>query len=216
MIVTYRTAIATLISQICQAVLSLGLTVLSRSPILPQTGTPLGMDAAFFKKYIKVCLPVILNEGLWGLGNSCYAMVLARQGSDNYAAYAIFNNVTELVFVFFVGVCSACGIMLGHEVGAGDLEAGYRTGKRAMILTPVLGAVLGIGVMVLKGPLLQVFPMEKEREEREAVSKEPSLGNQWRLAAEDFLGRFTAFSAPWVSGQPSERLSVILINKPMN
>ena len=52
--------------------------------------------------------------------------------------------------------------------------------------------------------------------EREEVSEEPSLGNQWRLAAEGFLGCFTAFSAPWVSGQPSERLSVILINKPMN
>lgn len=58
--------------------------------------------------------------------------------------------------------------------------------------------------------------LEKEREEREEVSEEPSLGNQWRLAAEGFLGCFTAFSAPWVSGQPSERLSVILINKPMN
>ena len=155
-------AIATLISQICQACISLGLTLVKKTPILPEKGGVTGLDLPFFKKYIKICLPVILNEGLWGLGNSCYAMVLARQGSDNYAAYAIFNNVTELVFVFFVGVCSACGILLGHVVGAGDLEEGYRTGKRAMILTPILGAVLGIGVLVFKGPLLAIFPMEKE------------------------------------------------------
>lgn len=58
--------------------------------------------------------------------------------------------------------------------------------------------------------------LETEREEREAVSEELSLGNQGRLTAEGFLGRFTAFSSPWVSGQPSERLSVVLINKPMN
>lgn len=40
--------------------------------------------------------------------------------------------------------------------------------------------------------------------------------NLGRLVAKGFLGRFTAVSAPWVSGQPSERLSVILINNPMN
>jgi len=155
-------AIATLISQICQCCLTIGLTLAKKSPILPVLGEKLGIDLAFFKKYIKICLPVILNEGLWGLGNSAYAAVLARQGSDNYAAYAIFNNVTELVFVFFVGVCSACGILLGHVVGAGDLEEGYKVGKRAMLLTPVMGLVLGIGLMLVKNPILAVFPMESE------------------------------------------------------
>lgn len=33
---------------------------------------------------------------------------------------------------------------------------------------------------------------------------------------EGFLGEFAAVSAPWVSGWPSDSLSVILINKPMN
>lgn len=162
-------ALATLVSQICQAILSLGLTALKKSPILPVPGQPLEIDLDFFKKYITVCLPVILNEGLWGLGNSGYAMVLARQGSDNYAAYSIFNNVTELVFVFFVGVCSACGILLGHVVGSGDLEEGYRVGKRAMILTPVMGLVLGIALMLVKTPILGAFPMENQ-ETRQLVS----------------------------------------------
>lgn len=40
--------------------------------------------------------------------------------------------------------------------------------------------------------------------------------NHMRLIVKGFLGRFTAVSATWVSGWPSDSLSVILINKPMN
>ena len=117
---------------------------------------------AFAGKYAKVAAPVFLNETLWALGTNVYVMVLARQGTEEYSGYTLYETVQQLFFVFFVGICHAASIMVGKAVGRGDREEAYANAKRFLIMTPLSGVVLGAGLILLRDPLLSLFPIETE------------------------------------------------------
>lgn len=104
----------------------------------------------------------MLNELLWGVGTNVYAMVYARQGSENYAAYTIFSSIEQIAFVFFVGICHACSIMTGKAVGAGKADEAYSMGKRFIKLVPLLGVLTGVAIIFLRNPLLRILPIETE------------------------------------------------------
>lgn len=104
----------------------------------------------------------MLNELLWGVGTNVYAMVYARQGSENYAAYTIFSSIEQIAFVFFVGICHACSIMTGKAIGAGKADEAYSMGKRFIKLVPLLGVLTGVAMIFLRNPLLRILPIETE------------------------------------------------------
>lgn len=128
----------------------------------------LAFDRAFCGKYFRTAFPVLLNETLWALGTNVYVTVLARQGVENHSGYTLFDNVQQLFFVFFVGICGACAVMVGMQVGSGEHEEAYRTAKRFAVMTPLMGVVLGGLLILLRDPLLSLFPIETEGARRVA------------------------------------------------
>ena len=67
----------------------------------------------FLGTYWKRVLPVLCNEMFWSLSIVALNMVFGRMGSDNYAALTVVRTIENVVFVFFVGICSACNILVG-------------------------------------------------------------------------------------------------------
>ena len=122
----------------------------------------LDFDKAFARKYFAVATPVIGNEALWAVGTNIYVMVLARQGAENYAGYTMYNSVEQLVFVFFVGMCHACAIMVGKAVGEGKLEDAYQTARKFMVATPFVAAAAGLLLILVRNPILGLLPVETE------------------------------------------------------
>ncbi len=113
----------------------------------------------FFRTFWSRALPVLLNEFFWSLSVVGINMVYGRMGTDNYAALTVERTLEGLVFVFFVGICNACNILVGKAVGAGRIEEGKATAKRFLLFTPVLGVVLGLMIAVLRTPLVGMFDL---------------------------------------------------------
>ena len=155
-------ATATVIAMAVQMVLLFVIGTAKKNIIRAKVTEFFDIDREFFKKFLRVCIPIMLNELLWGVGTNIYAMVYARQGSENYAAYTIFNSVEQVAFVFFVGICHACSIMVGKSVGAGRADEAYSMGKRFLKLVPLLGAITGIGLIAVRWPLLRALPIETD------------------------------------------------------
>ena len=84
----------------------------------------------FFKTFWSRALPVLLNELFWSLSVVGINMVYGRMGTDNYAALTVERTLEGLVFVFFVGICNACNILVGKAVGAGKIEEGKTMAKQ--------------------------------------------------------------------------------------
>ncbi len=116
----------------------------------------------FTLRYLRIAGPVLSNEIVWAVGTNIYAAIFARQGSENYAGFTIFSSVEQLSFVFFVGICNACAIMVGKSVGEGELDGAYTMAKRALVMTPLLGVVVGLGLVLIRNPVLSLMNIETE------------------------------------------------------
>ena len=85
-------ALATVISHCVQAALVIGIGVKQKHFTLFGLKEVKSLSRTFLNKYFHIALPVIINETLWCVGFNLYAVIYARQGSDNYAAYTLYRN----------------------------------------------------------------------------------------------------------------------------
>lgn len=155
-------AIATVTGAVVQAVIVFFALQFGKNTVRARLSEYLSFGRAFAVKYAKTAAPVLLNETLWAVGTNVYVMVLARQGTEEYSGYTIYETVQQLFFVFFVGICHACAIMVGKAVGRGDEDEGYHIAKRFMILTPLSGLVLGTALIFSRNAILSLLSIETE------------------------------------------------------
>ena len=128
--------------------------------IKPLAGTLAEMTdwtRGFINRYLKTTSPVIFNEGLWALGQVMYSVAYARIGEEATAAVQISNTIQNVFFVVVRGLASACTVMVGNKIGAGDEEGAYNYARQFLILATVSGLVLG-GMLALTPDLtLKLF-----------------------------------------------------------
>lgn len=155
-------ALATLISTAFQSLLLLTVLRTSKEIFNEPIRDFFRLNAAFFRRFAIVCLPVVMNEVAWAIGTNIYAMVFARQGSECYAGYTIFSSVEQIAFVFFVGICHACSIMTGKTIGEGNEDGAYKLAKKFLIMTPIIGIITGTVLIFLRNPLLSLLEIETQ------------------------------------------------------
>ncbi len=155
-------AIASLISAIVQAIILFIVLRTSKDIYNAKYREFFTVTKDFFNRFAKVCLPVVLNEVAWAIGTNIYAMVFARQGSENYAGYTVFSSIEQIFFVFFVGICHACSIMTGKTIGEGDNDGAYKLGKKFLIMTPMVGIFAGATLIFVRNPILSLLNIETQ------------------------------------------------------
>ncbi len=155
-------AIGTVVGCVLQAIFIVVAILFGKSPFKGRITEFLAFKTDFVKKYFITAFPVLLNETLWAFGTNVYVMVLARQGIENHSGYTLFENIQQIFFVFFAGICGACSVMTGMKVGSGEHQEAYETGKRFAILTPVMGIVLGGLLIIIRDPVLSLFNIETQ------------------------------------------------------
>ena len=104
-------------------------------------------------------LPVLMNEILWGLGTFALNVVFSNMGYEYYAAMTILKTFENLAFAFFVGLDNACCVMVGQEIGGGEIKMGLKDAKRFLVLVPTVAAVTAVAVVCFRGELISIFNM---------------------------------------------------------
>ena len=85
------------------------------------------------------CFPLLGGGLLWGVGFTSYTAIMGHMGTDAAAANAVAAVVRDLICCVCNGVGSAAGIMVGNELGAGELEKGKAYGIKLKNLSFVIG-----------------------------------------------------------------------------
>ncbi len=114
----------------------------------------------FFLPFWKRSLPAFLNETLWSLSVVIVNMIFGHMGKENYAGLSTVRTIENLVFVFFIGVCHSCNILVGKHIGMGDEPGAKRIANSFLVLTPLMGLFLGAIVLMLRGPVVDLFQIE--------------------------------------------------------
>ena len=116
-----------------------------------------GKAGSFFKEFWTRALPVLCNETFYGLSVVIMNMFYGRMGDDNFAALTIYRSIENLLFVFFQGICTACNVMIGKDVGAGQTETAHMNSKRFILLSPLLGLITGSIVIFFRKSIVYLF-----------------------------------------------------------
>lgn len=97
-------------------------------------------------RFVKVSLPVMCNEALWGLGTSMFTTIMGHMdGSQEIlAAYAIAGNITNLCTVGVFAIAGTAAILIGQEIGSGNSDKVQSLGGLLDTLALLLGLVMGL------------------------------------------------------------------------
>ncbi len=131
-------------------------------PLAAKVSELTGFSTEFFKKYIKISLPVILNESIWALGINSYAMIYARMSTEAVATVNVVSSIERIVFVGFIGLANASGVIIGNTIGEGNEEKAKDYGKSFEIMAFGLGIIVAIIMAIITIPILNVYELKVE------------------------------------------------------
>ena len=150
-------AVATCISAWSGPVILVVASYISKNIIAAPFKDLFGFDKKMIKAFFITALPVVLNETIWGAGTFVYNIIFANLGHENYAAVTILKTIENIAFVLFMGLCNACCVMLGKNIGSGDIKTGIRDSKRFSVLIPLSAVFIGILVITFRGNIIGLF-----------------------------------------------------------
>lgn len=93
------------------------------------------------------------NNLIWGIGITMGSVILGRLGSDAVAANSIASVMKNLLGCFCMGLASGGAIVVGNELGAGNLETGKLYGEKATALSLVSGVISG-AILIALTPII--------------------------------------------------------------
>ncbi len=153
----YGAAVATNIAAVVQLVVNLAFAYGKKLPAGATLREMLVHDRDFIKKFVKMVLPVVFNEGLWALGITMYGVYYGSMSDAAVAATGICSNIDSLVWVFIFGMMHATSIIVGKTLGAGKAEEAYLYGKRMIAGAMLAGVLLGGLMILLRAPILTLY-----------------------------------------------------------
>ena len=155
-------ALATLLAQCFNIAVIIILAKKNKHPFLFAFKAHFSGRKGLTSEYFKKCFPIIMNEVLIGVGNMMINIVMGRQTNDAIAALALFRTIEGLIIGFFAGFSNASSILVGKEVGAGNLETAYKRALRIVYLCQGFIATVGVLLILLHSPILTLANLEGE------------------------------------------------------
>lgn len=148
-------ALATLIARVAELIWAVCLS--RREGYIRPDWKGLFQRRALLEKDFRKCfLPILGASLLWGVGFTSYSAFMGHMGTDAAAANSIAAVIRDLVCCLCNGLASGGGILVGNELGAGQLERGKRYGDRLAVIAFLCGLASSLLMFALT-PLVLRF-----------------------------------------------------------
>ncbi|WP_296828451.1 MATE family efflux transporter, partial [Treponema sp.] len=150
-------AIATVISRVIEFLILILWSYKKKFDICGNLKELFSFDGRALSNFFKVALPVMINESLWGFGVTIQNTIYSHAGTDIIAAYNITGNISQLTWVFFIGVGNAAGILIGHKIGEGSHDLAKAYAHRFAWFMPLSAVFLGLCLLPMSMALPYFF-----------------------------------------------------------
>lgn len=148
---------ATVISAWVGLVFLVAVSAVQRNVLVGPIREFLDFRKKYLAEFFQKAYPVAINEIAWGMGTVVLNLIYSNLGYEYYAAVTIERTFESLAFALLIGLCSACAIMVGNSVGAGDIAQGVDQARRFVVIEPLLAICLGGGLIAAHRPLIYLF-----------------------------------------------------------
>ena len=102
------------------------------------------MDKRMLRDYVRVGLPPILANGIWGIAMSVQTAILGRLGDDTIAANSIATTIFQVVSVVCYASGNASAVIIGKTVGEEDIPRVKAYTKTLQFIYLIIGVVSGL------------------------------------------------------------------------
>ncbi|MBN2899278.1 MAG: MATE family efflux transporter [Clostridia bacterium] len=93
---------------------------------------------------VRTATPVFVNEATWALGNVVYFIAFGFLGTGAVAVVQIGYTVSDLFQALFMGLGSACSVMVGNAVGNDEKEKAVMYSVTFIKITVVLSVFIAL------------------------------------------------------------------------
>lgn len=150
-------AIATVVSRFVELAILIvwGHTHREKCPYLVGVYRSFYIPRALFGHVAVKGLPLMANEFFWAISITLRNQTYSTCGLEVVAAQNIAITIVNLFSVVYLALGSAIAIVVGNQLGAGEIEGARDTDRKMIVFSTVCAA--GIGLFVIC--LAQVFPL---------------------------------------------------------
>ena len=131
-------------------------THVSRAPYVKGLYRSLRIPAALTRQIVVKTMPLMLNELLWSSGMTVLNQSYSTRGLVAVAAVNIAITISNLFNIVYMSMGSAVSIIVGSQLGAGQIEEAKDTDRKIIAFSCVLCLGIG-GLMAAMSPLFTVF-----------------------------------------------------------
>ena len=155
-------ALATVIAAVVNVAVILTCAKVQKHPYLLRVSRHFRWEKRNLKEYLQKCFPIICNEVLIGVGAFLMNIVLGRQSEQAIAGLAVFRTLEGFIIGFFAVFSNASSVLVGKEVGAGNLKLAYERAKRVVLLCDCFILLGCLFLIAVHTPLLQAMSLSGE------------------------------------------------------
>lgn len=143
-------AIATCIARCIELAIILVVIYWQRHPVaVRRLGELFGMERGLLGRFFATTLPIVLTELLWVLGESGYAVVYGRMGTDELAAMTMTYPLQGLAIGLLSGLAGAASVLIGHRLGANNFDGAIDYAGKLIRIGVLCSLVIGGAVALL-------------------------------------------------------------------
>mgnify|MGYP000349694427 FL=1 len=153
-------AAATLLSRVVEFALAFGYALRCRTVPL-QWSALLRPGREMLRRFVHYSAPVLANETLWGVGYSLITVIMGHMAAsgDLIAAYTVAGSIDKLSTAGIYGIANAAAVIVGKEIGTGNLKGVYNIGRALCFTAFAFGIVLGLAEYTMFVTLMRPFVM---------------------------------------------------------
>ena len=149
-------ALATLIARIVEAIVLIFYIYAKKGVLSAKWKQMLDINKSFIQRALRTIIPVVINDMCWAIAMIIYAIAYGNLGTQAMAAVQITTTIQNIFMVFTFGLANGAAVMIGHQVGAGNIEEGKEYTRRFVKLSIIVGIFIGI-ILALSAPTVLSF-----------------------------------------------------------
>lgn len=155
-------AIATLIARGVEFSITVGFTYLRKYPAAASLRNIFKFTKEMVKKFLKIWLPIMGQSVGWALGYSMYSVIYGHISTGALAAYNIACSIERISLTVFMGLASACAIMVGNRIGANEEYKARDYSKNFLSLSVALSSVIAIILIIVRGYIVNFYNLPEQ------------------------------------------------------
>ena len=117
------------------------------------------------KEFFKITIPTVVSDTLVGLGMTMCTAVGGRISVAFMSGNSITAVMQQIMSVFSHSISSASQIVIGNTLGEGRKEDVRRESITLLLISVELGLIVGAGIFVLAGPIVNGYNLTPETHE---------------------------------------------------